>query len=190
MFRISNFTTQPLLRPRYIQPMRLRYIQNGVDRTWEAVKSHDSVAVLLYHTDHNAFVLVKQFRAPVFMNYKEHTCTYELCAGIIDKPCSVEQIVKEEINEECGYDVPLETIKRITSFFTNVGVSGSKQYLFYAEIDDTMQVHCGGGIESEEIIVEYLPLQDAKAFMYDETKAKTPGLLFAFEWFFGEKSSV
>ncbi len=184
MFSISDFTITPLLQPHYIKPLRIHYRQNGIERTWEAVKSYDSVAVLLYHTQKEAFVLVKQFRAPVFMNCKEHTYTYELCAGIIDKQCSVKQIAKEEIDEECGYDVPLQAIEKITSFFTNVGVSGSKQYLFYAAIDDTMQVHSGGGIESEEIIVEYLPLKNAKTFMYDESKAKTPGLLFAFEWFF------
>ncbi len=184
LFQISNFTTAPLLQPHFIKPLRLHYRQNGVDRTWEAVKSYDSVAVLLYHIEQEAFVLVKQFRAPVYMNAKEHTYTHELCAGIIDKECSIKQIVKEEIDEECGYDVPLQAIEKITSFFTNVGVSGSKQHLFYAEIDSSMKIHSGGGTQSEEIIVEYLPLKDARMFMYDEAKAKTPGLLFAFEWFF------
>ena len=42
--------------------------------------------------------------------------TYELCAGIVDKDSSVEQIAKEEILEECGYDVPLGKIEKITSF--------------------------------------------------------------------------
>ncbi len=184
MFTISNFTTSPLLQPHYIKPLRLHFRQNGVDKTWEAVKSYDSVAVLLYHRDKHAFVLVKQFRAPVYMNVPEHTFTYELCAGIIDKNASLKQIVKEEIDEECGYDVPIHCINKITSFFTNVGVSGSKQHLYYALIDDSMYRHEGGGTEHEEIEVTYLPLTDAQTFMYDESIAKTPGLLFSFEWFF------
>ena len=184
MFEISNFTTAPLLQPQYIKPLRLHYRQNGVERTWEAVKSYDSVAVLLYHTQKDAFVLVRQFRAPVYMNVKAHTYTYELCAGIIDKPSSIAQIAKEEIDEECGYDVPLKSIKKITSFFTNVGVSGSRQHLFYVAVDDSIQIHGGGGVDNEEIVVEYLLLKDAKTFMFNEEKAKTPGLLFAFEWFF------
>lgn len=40
--------------------------------------------------------------------------TYEMCAGIVDKDCSVEQIAKEEVLEECGYDVPLDHIEKIT----------------------------------------------------------------------------
>jgi len=47
-----------------------------------------------------------------------------------------------------------------------------------------MKAHDGGGVESEDIVVEYLHVNDANRFMYDETLAKTPGLLFAFEWFF------
>ncbi len=184
MFHISNFQTAALSEPHFVKPLRLNYVQNGITKTWEAVKSHDSVSVLLYHTQRDAFVLVKQFRAPVFMNYKQHTHTYELCAGIIDKNISLKQIVKEEIDEECGYEVGIEKIEKITSFFTNVGVSGAKQHLFYAKIDESMHRHSGGGVKNEEIIVQYLALDDAKTFMYDENKAKTPGLLFAFQWFF------
>ena len=98
-----------------------------VIRTWEAVKSFDSVAVLLYHKGKNSFLLVKQFRPPVFMNHPDYNFTYELCAGIIDKDKSLEEIAKEEIDEECGFEVSLENIVKITSFFTNVGVSGGKQ---------------------------------------------------------------
>ena len=42
--------------------------------------------------------------------------THELCAGIVDKPqLSLAEIMREEITEECGYDVPLEKIERVTS---------------------------------------------------------------------------
>ncbi|MEA2111174.1 MAG: NUDIX hydrolase [Campylobacterota bacterium] len=184
MFTISNFKTAQLDNPHFVKPLRLNYVQNGTHKSWEAVKSFDSVSVLLYHQDRDVFVLVKQFRAAVYMNDSSHTYTYELCAGIIDKDVSLKQIVKEEIDEECGYEVCIDHIHKITSFFTNVGVSGAKQHLFFATVDETMHRHSGGGIETEEIFVEYLHVNDAQKFMYDETKAKTPGLLFAFEWFF------
>ena len=41
--------------------------------------------------------------------------TYELCAGIVDKECSWEEIAQAEMLEECGYDVPLSAIEEITS---------------------------------------------------------------------------
>ncbi len=182
--KIENFRLMPLQNARFVKPIQLEYTQNGTNKVWEAVQSHDSVAVLLYHTQKEAFLVVKQFRPPVYMNDKNHSLTYELCAGIIDKEVSLKHIVKEEIDEECGYRIEVEAIDEITSFFTNVGVSGSKQFLFFAQIDETMKTHQGGGIHDEEIILEFVPLDEAKSFVFDTSKAKTPGLMFAFYWFF------
>ncbi len=96
----------------------------------------------------------------------------------------METIVQEEIDEECGYKVSLSSIQKITSFYTNVGVSGAKQHLYYAKINESMKAHEGGGIHDEEIELHFLKTNEAKAFIYDEEKAKTPGLIFAFYWFF------
>ena len=184
---IKEFKTDELKDTKFVHPVKITYNQNGKNKAWEAVKSFDSVAVLLYHEEKNAFLLVKQFRAPVYLNNKSHLCTYELCAGIIDKDTSLEQITKEEIDEECGYNVPLESIEKITSFYTNVGVSGGCQSLFYTKIDESMKIHNGGGINDEEIDLMFLGLDDIEEFIYDESKAKTPGLMFSFYWFMKNK---
>ncbi len=42
--------------------------------------------------------------------------TYELCAGIVDKELSLSDIAKQEVLEECGYEVPVESFEKITSF--------------------------------------------------------------------------
>lgn len=42
--------------------------------------------------------------------------TIELCAGIIDKNKSLVEIAREEVIEECGYDVPLDSIQEIQTF--------------------------------------------------------------------------
>ena len=43
--------------------------------------------------------------------------TYELCAGLVDKPnLSLEEIARQEVLEECGYDVPVAKLRRITSY--------------------------------------------------------------------------
>ncbi len=183
-FEITDFSIVPQQENNFVKPVRLHFSQNGNERIWEAVKGHDSVSVLLYHTEKQALLLVKQFRPPVYMNYKQHTCTYELCAGIVDKQASLEQITKEEINEECGYDVSLEKIEKISSYFTNVGITGNRQHLFFTTIDETMKVNDGGGIDNEQILLEFIPLAEAKQFLFDENLAKTPGLMFAFYWFF------
>jgi UDP-sugar diphosphatase len=182
-FKITNFTTLPQQEQKFVHPVQLSYSQDGSKRSWEAVKSHDSVSVLLYHRDKKAFLLVKQFRPAVYMTHNR-TCTYELCAGIVDKQVSLEQITLEEIDEECGYAVPLASLEKVSSFFTNVGITGSQQHLFFATIDESMKIHKGGGISGEQIILEFIPLNEVRAFLFDESLAKTPGLMFACFWFF------
>ena len=180
---IENFKTSELSDTKFIHPVKVTFNQNGKDKTWEAVKSHDSVAVLLYHEEKKAFLLVKQFRAPVYLNDKTKTYTYELCAGLVDKDVSLVQIAKEEIDEECGYEVKIEDIQKVTSFFTNVGISGGCQHLFFAKINESMKIHQGGVINDEQIELHFLPLEQCDELIFDESKAKTPGLMFSFYWF-------
>jgi UDP-sugar diphosphatase len=181
---IEIVKTVPCTDAKFIKPLRLIYRQDGKEKSWEIVKTHDSVAILLYDRDADAFVLVKQFRPAVYLkNHKGFT--WELCAGLIDKEGkSIETIAKEEVLEECGYDICEESLERITSFFTAVGFAGGEQTLFFAEVDKSMKVQEGGGIDDEQIEVVMLPLSDARSFMFDESRPKTPGLLFAFMWFF------
>jgi len=182
MSKIKSIET--LKNPNFVKPIEINYIQNGVEKRWEAVISHNSVSILLYHKDKNAFVVVKQLRPAVLNATKDDGYMYELCAGIIDKNKSDKAIAKEEILEECGYDVPLSRIEKITTFYTSVGISGASQTLYYAEIDNSMQINEGGGIEQEEIEVVYIEIDKAKSFMFDEHYKKTPGMLAGFYWFF------
>ena len=180
---IKNFRTSQLSDTRFVHPVKITFEQNGKDKTWEAVKSHNSVAILLYHEEKKSFLLVKQFRAPVYLNDQSKTYTYELCAGLVDKDKSLIQIAKEEIDEECGYDVELKDIIKVTSFFTNVGISGGCQHLFFAKINESMKIHQGGGINDEQIELYFLPIEKSDELIFDESKAKTPGLMFSFYWF-------
>lgn len=181
--RITNFRLEPLEDTKYITASLAKYEQNGIKKDWEVVKAHDSVAILIYHKEHNNFVLVKQFRPAVYI-CNQDGMTVELCAGLVDKKLTLGQIAREEILEECGYDVSVESLEYITAFHTSVGFAGSKQTLYYAEVDEPMRVSAGGGVEGELIEVIELPLPEAKKFIYDESIAKTPGLMFAFMWWF------
>ena len=173
-----------LKNPKFIKPIQINYTQDGKKKTWEAVTAHDSVSILLWHVGKEALVLVKQLRAPVLNANQKDGMMYELCAGLVDKNISIIQIAREEILEECGYDVPVQNIKKISSFYTSVGISGTKQTLYYATCDDSMKVNDGGGLEDEEIEVIYIPHARAKEFMFDESYQKTPGLIMGFYWFF------
>jgi UDP-sugar diphosphatase len=186
---IENFKLTPLEKANFVETALATYTQNGVEKSWEVVKSHDSVAILIYHKEKNAFILVKQFRPPVYRHDGIGMST-ELCAGIIDKNLSIEQIAIEEIDEECGFKVSLENLTRITKVSSSVGTSGTSQTIFYAQVDESMRVGKGGGIDDEMIEVIELPISEAKTFMFDESQVKTTGLMFSFMWWFDCFDSV
>ena len=157
---VKNIKIENLTSPRYVKPYQISFDLCEKSVRWECIKAHDSVSVLLYHEDKDAFLLVKQFRPAVWFNLQDgrelnltqkgdEGYTYELCAGLMDKGKSEEQTVIEEIAEETGFAV-------------------SKV----------------GGIDGENIEPVYVPLERAREFMFDETKTKATGLLFAFMWFF------
>jgi len=185
---IANFRLQTLENPEYISTSLATFTQNGINKDWEVVQAHDSVAILIHHAQKDAFVLVQQFRPAVYLNNNDGL-TIELCAGIVDKELPLVKIAQEEIEEECGFDVSVENIEKITSFYTSVGFAGAKQTLYYVEVDDTMKVSEGGGIDDEQIEVVYLSTEEAQTFMYNESIAKTPGLMFAFMWYFDRFSN-
>ena len=179
--KIEDFKIQELKNPKFIKAQLVTYKQNGIPKRWEVVKAHDSVAILIYHKERDSFVLVKQFRPAVYMG-NGNGLTVELCAGIVDKDLSLVEIAKEEIEEECGYLVDIENIQRITEVNSAVGFAGSKQTLFYAEVDESIHVSQGGGIDAELIEVIEIPISKVREFIYDESVAKTTGLLFAIMW--------
>lgn len=111
--------------------------------------------------------------------------TYELCAGIVDKHASLEQIAKEELLEETGYDVPLESIQQVTGYQSSIGTSGSYQTMFYCEVTDDMQRGEGGGMahEGEMIEVVHIPASNAVQFALDPSNSRSSGLCFGFLWF-------
>ncbi len=185
-FKIEDFKTQDLKSGRFIKPCLATYKINGESRAWEIVKASDSVAILIYNEDSDSLICVRQFRPAVYMqNSETNGVTLELCAGILDKNLTLEEIASEEILEECGFSVEPYALEKITSFYTSVGFAGSKQYLYFAQVNESMRVSNGGGIYGEEMIeVVELPIKEAKEVMYNEDIPKTPGLLFAFNWFF------
>lgn len=118
-------------------------------------------------------------------------CTYELCAGLVDKDLPLENIAREEILEETGYDVPLDALERVNSYCSNIGTAGTQQFLFYCEVTDDMLTGSGGGNtqEGEKIEVVYIPLEKSIETVFDDSLAKSSSLCFGFFWFDKNKRS-
>jgi UDP-sugar diphosphatase len=176
--RIEN-----LCNGKFLTLQKVFFEYKGKNRSWEVCKGKNSVSILLYHREFDSFLIVRQFRMPVFLKNRDGF-TYELCAGLIDKKKSILEIAREEILEECGYDVNIENIHKITEFYSSVGSSGAKQILYYAEIDESMKVSEGGGIDDEDIELVFVKVEDAKNIIFKDNFPTTPGLKFAFLWWF------
>ncbi|CAG9540941.1 unnamed protein product [Cercopithifilaria johnstoni] len=190
----------------FIRPMRMKFKRGDKLIKWDLILRHDSVACLLYHKRKQLLLFVKQFRPPVYIskvrrldgnvdkkwneiNWSKYPIsmgeTIELCAGIIDKPnVSWRKHMQEEIHEECGYSVDEACIQSIKTFVTGVGSSGSRQELFYAEIDETMKVSEGGGIDSEKIDKIFMTIPEAQKYCDQNEVASSPGMLYGLMWFF------
>ena len=158
----------------------------------------------------------------------EHGFTFELCAGILgacvflppaarpcrertappnaDKSKGVAEIAREEVLEECGFDVPLASMEEVSAFVSasgegpplacllalrknddanpkkKKGTSGSRQHMFYTEVDDSQRVDDGGGVDGEAIEVVAVPMSRLDAFVLDPAIGKSPGLMFGLTW--------
>ncbi len=184
--KITNLHQEACKDSRFIKPVRLYYTQDNEEKNWDIIHSHDSISVMLYEEDLEAFVLVKQFRPAVFMRNQDGYI-YELCAGLVDKAKkTLEQIAAEEVFEECGYEIAPERLQKITTFYTSVGISGARQTIFFVNVNKHDKHSLGGGVDDERIEVLYLKKDKALDFINDERYHKTPALAFAISYFLSQ----
>uniref|UniRef100_A0A9L0SW05 Uridine diphosphate glucose pyrophosphatase NUDT14 n=1 Tax=Equus caballus TaxID=9796 RepID=A0A9L0SW05_HORSE len=169
------------------------------------------VTILLFNSSRRSLVLVKQFRPAVYAGEVERRfpgsltavdqdgprelqaalpgsagVTFELCAGLLDQPgLSLEEVACKEAWEECGYRLAPSDLRRVATYKSGVGLTGSSQTMFYAEVTDAQRAGPGGGLaeEGELIEVVHLPLDGAQAFADDPDVPKTLGVIFGISWF-------
>lgn len=99
------------------------------NRWYEYLKNHDAVAAIVKDKN-NKILLVEQFRPALLQQ------TLEIPAGCIDKKDKTkEEIMKEELMEEAGLEVPLEKIKECMTYKPIVGFSNSTMYIYEIELD-------------------------------------------------------
>jgi len=157
--KVTIISKEDNKEPKFIKTMSVKAKrEGGKEFYWEATKQMNSVHILVDNIETQEIILVKQVRIPVLLNDdSQNGEVIELCAGIIDKDCSLEQIAKEEVEEELGYDVPLENIISHKVFKSSVGTSGTNAYTYFCEVTEEMKVSEGGGIESEDIELIRIP---------------------------------
>lgn len=208
MDELSDVMTVPLTNSNFVQPFRMLFKQAGKDKSWDLVKVHESVAIIIFNISSKKLVFVKQFRPAVYINSipaedrsnpidttkypAKLGFTLELCAGIVDKKKSLTEIAAEEILEECGYKIDHQNLEYIIQFHSGVGLSGDPQTIFYAEVTDEMKVSSGGGNseEGELIDVVEMSIAEVETFLSQKSVPSPGGFLFGLQWFFNKKASL
>ncbi|XP_027802490.1 uridine diphosphate glucose pyrophosphatase NUDT14 isoform X1 [Marmota flaviventris] len=214
MERIEGVAVGRCASSSYMRPLTLHYRQNGVQKSWDFMKTHDSVTILLFNSSQRSLVLVKQFRPAVYAGEVERRfpgslahvdqdqprelqptlpgsagVTVELCAGLVDQPgLSLEEVACKEAWEECGYRLAPSDLHQVATYRSGVGLTGSSQTMFYAEVTDAQRGGPGGGLveEGELIEVVHLPLDSAQAFVDNVDIPKTLGVIFGISWFLSQ----
>jgi len=206
MDNISEIKVTDCIHSAYVKPLRLCYKQNGISKIWDVIQVHHSVSIIIFNVSRKRIVLVKQYRPAVHFNsipeaFKTDSIdvnkypgrlgiTLELCAGIVDKNESLEEIARQEVLEECGYDVPTSALEKVVKLRGGVGFSGDQQTMFYVEVTDEMKVSKGGGNPSEGEFIEVveMTIPEMQKYTQNEEVASPAGFLFGMTWFLTNKA--
>lgn len=201
----------PMLEPsKWFQQLQIHYIENGQQKHQDIMQIYDAVLIILYNVSRQRLIYVRQFRPAVLQseilqngrNIPEGCVdlqkyppsvgiTLELCAGTVDKDKSLAEIAREEVLEECGYDVPVDRLERIYTYRSGVGSYCSTHTMFYCEVCDEAKASAGGGIDGEVIQVVELTIPDAREVVSHVGTVNTgPGTLLGTQWFLSNKTCI
>lgn len=190
----------------YMKPFRFFYIQDGKEKSWDLLQVHDSVSIIIYNTTSKKLVFVKQFRPAVYHGIVTSSggslenvdlvkypvkigVTLELCGGMVDKKnLSSAEIAREEVLEECGFDIHANRLKQIYNFKSAVGPSGPSQTMFYCEVTEADRKTSGGGVDHELIEVVECSIKEAKKFVSKgAVNNSPPNFLLGIQWFLDQR---
>lgn len=116
----------------WLKLVHLSCVTSGTLKNYNLTKSANGVCIVIFNRSREKLILVKQFRPSFYINSLPPEAsgkldlekypldlgiTLELCGGRVDKENkSVPEIAREEILEECGYDVPLSALREIQTY--------------------------------------------------------------------------
>ncbi len=162
--RVKNIITEVLSNHWYtLNKITFDYqMPNGswVKQTRESYDRGNGAAVLLYNTQRQSVILIKQFRMPSYMNGNDTGMMTEVCAGLLDGDDPVTCVIKEA-EEETGYKI--EDVEKVSSAYMSPGAVTEIVHLFIAAYRDDMKVSEGGGLdeEQEDITVHEIKFDEA-----------------------------
>lgn len=136
----------------------------------ERFEPGQAVAALVFDTEKQQFLLVRQYRVGAEAD------VLEIVAGMIDPDDkSPEAALRREVQEELGY--PIDTLTLIAEVYPSPGNSAERHYIYYAEV--SRQTSAGGGVASEH---EQLKLVALTADELRQQKLMDSKTMIAAQW--------
>ena len=131
----------------------------------EVIKKKSAVGGIIYNTDTEKYIFVKQWR-PGPQDF-----IVEICAGLLDvEGEDARECMKREVLEETGYETD-SIITLVDEHYSSPGYSDEKITLFYVEVSN--QVKTDLGVEDEEIELIEMDYTNLTYELMNFTDAKT-----------------
>lgn len=119
-----------------------------------ALNRPNAVAILVYNSDEDTVILVRQHRYPVHVQSGFDSHILEIPAGKIDGDEDSRTAAIREIKEEIGYDIKEGKIIFMSEYFPSPGYSSEMISLFAATVKNEDKTSEGGGVEGEHENIE------------------------------------
>lgn len=151
-----------------------------VTYTRQQVVRKDAVAGLIYNTDTQSVVMIKQYRYPTHFGDR-HGFLYEAVAGKIDDGEEPQKAFLRECLEEIGYKIKEKNVEFCGRCFVTPGYSTEKMYFFLATVTNKDKVKgAGGGVKTENETIEIyeFPYLQFRSMMDNMEDAKTKLLAY------------
>lgn len=142
--------------------LTLRSNNTGESFQREQFKTPNSVGVLVHNLRHDTIILVQQFRVGP---EKE---LLEIVAGKMENE-DIGETAQREVLEETGYRV--DSLELIHEFHPCPGPVTEHMSLFYAQVNEKLQMGGGLAIENEEIKVVELSCEEFYNTVFYDAKS-------------------
>ncbi|XP_014249491.1 uridine diphosphate glucose pyrophosphatase-like isoform X2 [Cimex lectularius] len=183
MLNIKDVTLSPMEDSIYVVPFRMNYTQDNVSKTWDLIKTHNSILP----EDRKETIDTSRYPPKLGMSL-------EFCSGIVDKEKSLAEIAVEEAYEECGYKINKNSLEKVKSYRNAIGVAGETTTLFYTEVTDDMKTGPGGGVENELIEIVHLRMDQIEKIIREDEASSSNNVsgefLFGLMWFYNRQSKL
>lgn len=143
----------------------------------------DSVAALVYDSQNELVLLVRQFRYPVYAADPKDSWITELVAGSITDHDDPTETMLRELVEEVHLKTAKDDLEIINTFYVSPGGTSERIFLYAVETDLSDFQHDHGGLEeeAEDIEIMLMSFDTVKEWM-DSGRFKDAKTIIAMQW--------